>query len=89
MRAIITGAAGLIGSNLAIFLLRNGWDVIGVDNDCRSLFFGSAASTITRLDDVLQHASYKHVTADVVDHAAMRMLVVARSHCPCCGTTIA
>ena len=32
MKAIITGAAGFIGSNLAMRLLNNGWSVIGIDN---------------------------------------------------------
>ena len=35
MKAIITGVAGFIGSNLAHHLLTNGWDVVGVDDFSR------------------------------------------------------
>jgi dTDP-glucose 4,6-dehydratase len=34
MRALVTGAAGFIGSHLCEFLLRQGLDVIGMDNFC-------------------------------------------------------
>lgn len=32
MRALVTGAAGFIGSHLSAFLIRNGWDVVLLDN---------------------------------------------------------
>ncbi len=44
--AIVTGSAGLIGSEAARFFARLGMDVVGIDNDLRSHFFGEAASTI-------------------------------------------
>ena len=31
-RALVTGAAGFIGSHFSDFLLDRGWEVIGVDN---------------------------------------------------------
>ncbi len=43
--ALITGSAGLIGSESARFLAAQGLDVIGVDNDMRRAFFGPEAST--------------------------------------------
>jgi len=42
--AIITGSSGLIGSNTTKFLSKQGFDVIGIDNDMRSYFFGEDAS---------------------------------------------
>src|SRR4051794_18602966 len=43
--AIITGSAGLVGSEAAAYYASLGWDVIGIDNDMRSHFFGADAST--------------------------------------------
>ena len=42
--AIVTGSAGLVGSETATFLHQQGLDVIGIDNDMRAYFFGRAAS---------------------------------------------
>jgi CDP-paratose 2-epimerase len=43
--AIITGAAGLIGSESVKFFCEKGFQVIGIDNDMRCYFFGEEAST--------------------------------------------
>ena len=43
--AIITGSGGLIGSESVRHFARNGYDVVGIENDMRAVFFGPAAST--------------------------------------------
>jgi CDP-paratose 2-epimerase len=43
--AIITGSAGLIGSEATSFFANLGLDIIGIDNDMRSQLFGADAST--------------------------------------------
>ena len=43
--AIVTGSGGLIGSEMSAFLHDKGMDVVGIDNDMRSYFFGDEAST--------------------------------------------
>ncbi len=43
--AIITGSAGLVGSEAAYFFTGHGMEVVGIDNDLRAYFFGSEAST--------------------------------------------
>jgi CDP-paratose 2-epimerase len=43
--AIVTGSAGLVGSETSRFLHAQGLDVIGIDNDMRAYFFGADAST--------------------------------------------
>ena len=42
---IITGSAGLIGSESVHFFAQKGFNIVGIDNDMRSVFFGSDAST--------------------------------------------
>jgi CDP-paratose 2-epimerase len=43
--AIVTGSAGLIGSESVKALHAEGFTVVGIDNDMRSYFFGNEAST--------------------------------------------
>jgi NAD(P)-dependent dehydrogenase (short-subunit alcohol dehydrogenase family) len=43
--AIVTGSAGLIGSETVRFLHDKGMDVIGLDNNLREYFFGSDGTT--------------------------------------------
>jgi CDP-paratose 2-epimerase len=71
---IVTGSSGLIGSETARHFHELGWDVVGVDNDMRSVFFGREASTAwmaSRLDNEL--ANYTHLNIDIRDGAAVRL----------------
>ena len=43
--AIVTGSAGLIGSETSKKFHRENFHVVGIDNDMRARFFGAAAST--------------------------------------------
>ena len=43
---IITGAAGLIGSESVKWFAREGFRVVGKDNALRRWFFGDGASTL-------------------------------------------
>src|SRR6059058_4963235 len=63
---IITGSAGLIGSEAARHFGGVGLDVVGIDNDMRRTFFGDHASTAwnrTRLESSLGR-HYTHIDAD-------------------------
>lgn len=42
---LITGSAGLIGSEAVRFFAKIGFKIIGIDNDARKYFFGPSAST--------------------------------------------
>jgi CDP-paratose 2-epimerase len=69
---LITGAAGLIGSEAALFFSGKGFDIVGIDNDMRRYFFGEDGSTSwrrTRLEQTLRN--YRHVSADIRDETAM------------------
>jgi CDP-paratose 2-epimerase len=64
--AIITGSAGLIGSEAARFFSAKGMDVIGIDNNMRKYFFGEDASTAwnqERLEQDLKN--YTHSAIDI------------------------
>jgi len=44
-KILITGSAGLVGSESVNFFCRKDFEVYGIDNDMRSYFFGDEAST--------------------------------------------
>jgi len=49
-KIIVTGSAGLIGSETVKHFASDGYRVVGIDNDMRSRFFGAEASTQTMRD---------------------------------------
>lgn len=69
---IITGAAGLIGSESVRFFCEKGFRVVGIDNDMRSYFFGSEASTTwngTALEKEFEN--FKLESVDIRDYSAI------------------
>jgi CDP-paratose 2-epimerase len=70
--AIVTGSAGLIGSEAARFLHAQGLEVVGIDNNLRQTFFGEGASTAwarARIEAELPR--YRHEAVDIRDKAAI------------------
>jgi CDP-paratose 2-epimerase len=45
VKLLITGSAGLIGSESARYFFQKGYRIVGIDNDMRAKFFGAEAST--------------------------------------------
>lgn len=73
--AIITGSAGLIGSEATKYFAKKGLDVIGLDNDMRRRFFGDDASTDwnrQKLEEDLPN--YKHHSLDIRDQEGVGKL---------------
>jgi CDP-paratose 2-epimerase len=74
--AVITGSAGLIGSEASAFFASLGLDVVGIDNDMRKVFFGEEASTAwnrSRLEEQLGDR-YRHVVMDIRDSDGIHRL---------------
>jgi CDP-paratose 2-epimerase len=69
--AIVTGSAGLIGSETARTLCARGVTVVGIDNDMRRVFFGDEASTAGVRDELRALPGYRHIDADIRDFAAL------------------
>ncbi len=72
--ALITGSAGLIGSEASLFFAELGLQVIGIDNDMRRVFFGDEASTVwqRRRLELRLNARYRHIDADVRNYETIR-----------------
>ena len=74
--AIVTGSAGLIGSEASRHFAQQGLTIVGIDNDMRKQFFGADASTLWQRQQLQEElgARYRHVDADIRDFAAMTAL---------------
>lgn len=65
---LITGSAGLIGSEAVRFFSQKGFKIIGIDNNARKYFFGPSASTIwnkKKLEEEINN--YYHHDIDIRD----------------------
>jgi CDP-paratose 2-epimerase len=72
---IVTGSAGLIGSETVRRFAKDGARVVGIDNDMRAQFFGAEASTKKTRDDLVRNVrGYEHNNIDIRDAIEIREL---------------
>ena len=66
-KVLITGSAGLIGSESAKFFGALGFEIHGIDNDMRRYFFGKEASTQWSLRNLKEQLKdkYRHYDIDI------------------------
>jgi CDP-paratose 2-epimerase len=71
--AIVTGSGGLIGSESVAHFIESGFDVVGLENDMRSRFFGPDASTAPTTERLLSAygGSFRSLFLDVRDAAGV------------------
>lgn len=68
MRVLITGAAGFIGSTLALRLLARGDTIIGIDN--HNDYYDPSIKE-ARLARIADHENYTHLRIDMADRTAI------------------
>lgn len=72
---IVTGAAGLIGSESVRRFALEGFKVVGIDNDLRQWFFGKEASTLANRQKLIATVpGYQHHDFDIRDQPAVEAL---------------
>ena len=73
---VVTGSAGLIGSEASRHFAKKGLTVVGIDNDMRKNFFGDEASTNWQRQQLQNELgkSYLHVDGDIRDADLMNNL---------------
>ncbi len=72
---LVTGSAGLIGSESVRFFAKKDFEVHGIDNDMRSYFFGPSASTLlVRKQLEKEFGNYHHHEIDIRDQGAIGKL---------------
>jgi len=70
--ALITGSAGLIGSESVRFFSKKGFQIVGIDNDMRKYFFGDEASTKWNKNKLEKEIkNYKHYDVDIRSQESM------------------
>ncbi|WP_420384942.1 NAD-dependent epimerase/dehydratase family protein [Roseivirga sp.] len=75
-KLLVTGSAGLIGSEVVSHFANKGWQVIGIDNNMRADFFGEGGDTTwnaRRLVSVFQN--YTHFQIDIRDRKGLEEFV--------------
>lgn len=72
--ALVTGSAGLIGSEAVRHFASKGLSVVGIDNDMRQRFFGAEASTQWQLQQLQNElrTNYTHQAIDIRDNDAVQ-----------------
>ncbi|MSU73668.1 NAD-dependent epimerase/dehydratase family protein [Candidatus Kaiserbacteria bacterium] len=75
--ALITGSAGLIGSESARFFAGKGYAIVGIDNDMRKYFFGAEGSTAWNREKLAKDLgkNYTHYTADIREKDAIEPII--------------
>lgn len=76
-KLLVTGASGLIGSEVCIHFDQLGWQIHGVDNNQRAVFFGPSGDTRwnqQRLQDTIK--GYVHHERDIRDRQGILDLVM-------------
>ena len=75
-KLLVTGAAGLIGSEVVGAFAGRGWRVLGVDNNMRADFFGPKGDTTWNTRAMVErYPGYACVDADIRDRARLQSIV--------------
>jgi CDP-paratose 2-epimerase len=75
-KVLVTGSCGLIGSEVARFFSRQGFQIYGIDDNHRSVFFGPEGDTSWVLEHLRQEIpNYKHSALDIRDREGVLALL--------------
>jgi len=71
--AIVTGSGGLVGSESVAHFVRQGFEVVGIENDMRARFFGAEASTSRTTDRLVAELDgFRSEDVDIRDGEGVR-----------------
>ena len=72
---LITGSSGLVGSESVNFFSKKGFDVVGIDNDLRKVFFGNEASTNKIKKDLIKNNKrFKSYNTDIRNYNGLEKI---------------
>lgn len=65
-KVLVTGSSGLIGSEVCFYFSKRGYEIHGVDNNQRAIFFGPQGDTSWRLHELMKTLpSFYHHEIDI------------------------
>ena len=62
---LVTGAGGLIGSAVSKFFLNKNFQVMGIENNKRRLFFGKKADVRDNIIELNKNKKFKFIQGDI------------------------
>jgi CDP-paratose 2-epimerase len=75
-KVVVTGSCGLIGSEVSRFFARQGFQIYGIDDNHRAVFFGPEGDTSWVLDRLRQEIpGYRHAALDIRDRDGVLALL--------------
>jgi CDP-paratose 2-epimerase len=76
MKLLVTGSSGLIGSEVCTYFSGLGWEIHGVDNNQRAIFFGPQGDTTWNKQRLIDNLpSFHHHEADIRDRERILKLI--------------
>jgi len=75
-KLLVTGSSGLVGSEVCVYFADKGYEIHGVDNNQRAIFFGPQGDTRwnqKRLTDMIN--GFQHHEVDIRDRAGILELI--------------
>ncbi|MXV17453.1 NAD-dependent epimerase/dehydratase family protein [Hufsiella ginkgonis] len=76
-KLLVTGSSGLIGSEVCVYFASLGWEVHGLDNNQRAVFFGPQGDTRWNQQRIAGQlgASFRHHELDIRDRSGVLALL--------------
>jgi CDP-paratose 2-epimerase len=77
---IISGSGGMVGSACAMYFAERGWNIIGIDNNMRKVFFGKAGDTSSTTKKLKKEipskfgVKFRHYDADISNYEELAMV---------------
>lgn len=76
-KLLVTGSAGLIGSEVVAHFAQLGWSIIGIDNNMRADFFGAGGDTTWNAKRLVEvYKNYQHFEIDIRDRSSLEDFIL-------------
>jgi CDP-paratose 2-epimerase len=73
---LVTGSSGLIGSEVCTYFAQKGWQIHGIDNNQRAVFFGKSGDNRWNQARLMQSLpTFRHHELDIRDRSGMMELM--------------